>query len=203
MNNNKRKTPVKKKASLTKKPIKRPSSLKDIQSVDFEQLAKEYNLTVMQTKFAFFFVFVTNLNGPAAVELAGYSPGNYDDYDERTREYYETLVRKQQAKTLLDNPKVLTLITKLREDLNNQLIVDKLYVLSWLKRLVEDEATAGNVRLNALIKIGETMDMFGKREIIVDEREDPAKIAREAFERRKQQAKESPNIVEFKKEEVV
>jgi hypothetical protein len=45
--------------------------------------------------------------------------------------------------------------------------------------------------------------MFGKREVIVDEREDPAKIAREAFERRKQQAKESPNVVEFKKEEAV
>ena len=186
---------------------KKDALKKEVEGFDFEALAKEYGLTEMQTRFCVYYVFFTNLNGPAAVELAGYSTGRdstYVDYDEGKRDFYEKLVRSGKAKELLGNPKVVKLLTKLREELNNQLIVDKLYVINGLKYAWENQNDfPPNVRLQALIKLGETMEMFKKVEVNVDEREDPAKLAREAFERRKQQAKESPNVVEFKKEEAV
>jgi phage terminase small subunit len=176
-----------------------PERAEKVLDCDYDELAKEYGLTEMQAKFAYFYVFVTGLNGPEAVKLAGYSQGNYteDKYpDERMREFYIGALLRSQAKTLCDNPKILTLITKLREELSNQLIVDKLYVLQNLKRLAE--TATETVQLRALEKLGETMEMFGQKQII-EEREDPAKIAAAKFEKRKQMSAEG-NVVPFTKE---
>ena len=180
-----RKNEVKKKPLLPSKP----KQVEDTQEVNYEKLAKDHGLTEMQTKFAYYYVFVTGLNGPMAVELAGYSCGNYDGYDEKVREYYTTAIRKQQAKGLLDNPKVLTLITSLREEMSKQIIVDQLYVIQNLKRLAE--TAPESVQLRALEKIGETMEMFGQKTII-DDRTDPARVAAEAFEKRRAEMKVFP-----------
>lgn len=191
---------VKEKNVVSKRsaPVKRPSTGQEVVDFDFESLAKEHKLTDLQTKFAYYYVFVTGLNGPQAAEFAGYSPGNYDDkdYDDKTKEYYKGLVFRNMAKNLLDNPKVLTLITRLRDELSNQLIVDKLYVLQNLKRLAET-GTSENIQLRALEKLGETMELF-KTTTVVEEREDPARLAAEAFERR--MAAEKNKTVDFKKE---
>lgn len=194
-----KKTPIKRKNTVpeTRERVKRPSTGRDVSNVDFAKLGKEHGLTEMQTKFCYYYVFVCNLNGRDAVECAGYSSGKYDekDYDERTKKYYEDLVYRNIAKNMLDNPKVLELITRLRDELNNQLIVDKLYVLQNLKRLAE--TATESIQLRALEKLGETMELFGQKTII-EEREDPSRNAREAFQRRKEA--ERSNVVEFSKE---
>jgi phage terminase small subunit len=181
-----------------KKSIKKPKTKEDVAEVDFKKLADQHGLTEMQTKFCYYYVFVTGLNGPLSVELAGYSQGqkySEDLYpDEKQREFYKGLVLRQQARNLLDNPKVLTLITELRKNLSTQIIVDQLYVLQHLKKIVEGDEPA-NAKLKALELLGKTMEMFGDKQII-EELEDPAKIAAARFEKRKQAA----NVVEFTKE---
>lgn len=183
--------------------IKKPVTAETVGEVDFGKMAKEAGLTELQTRFAFYYVFVTGLNGKEAVDLAGYSWGRYDtneDYDEGKREFYKELLQRQQAKNLLDNPKILAFITKLRKEMDNQLIVDKLWVIQKLKKLAE-KAESESIQLRATEKLGETMDMFGSRVIETDEREDPAKIASAAFEKRKAAMKNKPeNVVEFQKE---
>lgn len=163
--------------------------------VNFDKLAQEYGLNELQQKFAEYFVYVTGLDGPTAVELAGYSVVN-DNYDYKTEElkdYYKYIQKKRIARDLLGNSKVLQYITALRDDLNNQLIVDKLWVIDNLKRIVTTGSEQGQIK--ALELIGKTMEMFVDKSKTFEGVEDPAKIAKEAFEKRQQ------NVVEFEKKQ--
>jgi hypothetical protein len=160
---------------------------------DLNLLAKEYKLTDLQKAFAENFVFVTGLDAVAAVELAGYKVTN-DDYEynsEQTKEIFKQKRLSALARELLNNPKILKYISVLREELNNQLIVDKLWVLKNLKEIVNKGSE--NAKLKSLELIGKHLEMWTDKSKVYDGIEDPSKIAKEAFEKRKQQ-----NVVEFR-----
>ena len=183
------------------KRFKKPKTETDVSNVEFERIAEENNLTVMQTKFCYFYVFLTNYNGPKAAELAGYSSGkSNENYDDVSSEYYKNLTMHSQANDVLASPRVVAFITKLHKEVQKNLLIDQFYVTKNLKRLAEtgNEST----QLRALELLGKTFEMFGDKQII-EEREDPAKIASAKFEKRKQDAMKNTtteNIVQFAKE---
>lgn len=159
---------------------------------EFDKLAKKYKLTDKQRLFAEYYVYVTGLDGPAAVKLAEYSTinENYKFASEDMKEIYDTRQTNKIARDLLDNKKVLGYIGELRKNLENHLIVDKLWVLDNLKKLAMSGCETTKIR--ALELIGKSMEMFTEK-TKVESVEDPGAIAREAFKKRME------NTVEFKK----
>lgn len=148
----------------------------------FEKLAEEYKLTQLQKAFAEYYVYVTGLDGPAAVELAGYKlDKDFEGYDERTAEVFKRKAISSRARELLDNPKVTKYINALRTNLENHLIVDKLWVIKNLK----DLAMTGTetTRIRALELLGKNLEMFTDRQKIEDVG-NPGEIAQKAFESR-------------------
>jgi hypothetical protein len=163
---------------------------------DLNAVANEIGLTEKQKAFAENYVFVTGLDANAAVELAGYKVEyDYEGYSEETAEVFKYKRIASLVRELLNNKKVLTYIKILREELENQLLVDKLWVIKKLKTL----ATQGseNVQLKATELLGKHLEMFTERQKI-EGVEDPAVIVKKAFEIRKKREKE--NIIEFKKD---
>lgn len=163
-------------------------------NLDTEKLAKELKLTDKQKLFAEYFIYVTGLDGPAAVELAGYSSGSdHKDYGkESTNNFFRSLKFRQLARNLLSNRKVLDYINALRKDLDSQLIIDKLWVINKLKTLAETGSE--NTQLKATELLGKTLELFTEKTKF-ESSENPADIAKQAFERRKQ------NVVEFNKKQ--
>lgn len=163
---------------------------------DLDQIAKELELTPKQRSFAENYVFVTGLDPNAAIELSEYVLDyKNENYSEEMMEIYRQKRKAHLIRELLNNPKVLNYIKILRDELENQLIVDKLWVIKKLKTL----ATQGseNVQLKATELLGKHLEMFTEKQKI-EGVEDPAEIVRKAYEIRKKREKE--NILEFKKE---
>jgi len=162
------------------------------QNINLDKLAKEYELTDLQQKFADYFVFVTGLNAPLAVELAGYKVINedYEYENDQLQEFYKIKQTNKIVKELLNNAKVLKYINKIRKELDNQLIIDKLWVINKLKQLAENGGE--NTQLKATELLGKTMEMFTEKTKNIEGTDDPAKIAKEAYEKRMQ------NVIEFK-----
>lgn len=163
---------------------------------DPEKLAEEYKLTDMQRKFAEFYVYVTNLNGKLAVELAGYKvdKDQYESYPENIKEKYKQRELNTIARNLLNNPKIIKYIDALRSNLESHLIVDKLWVINGLKDLAMNGGE--NAKIRALEMLGKYVGIFSDA-IKLDIDSDPAEMAKKAFEKRKQ----LENTVEFKKQE--
>lgn len=155
---------------------------KELDNID--DLAKEIGLTEKQKKAADYYVFVTDLDAEAAVELAGYSFGS-----EKATEDTKKINRKRVAYDFIHNVKVLRYISQIRELMSNQIIVDKLWVINKLKTLAESGSE--NTQIRALELLGKTMQMYADKQVI-ENVGDPAKIAKEAFKRRQK------NVVEFK-----
>lgn len=157
------------------------------------KVQKKYKLTDMQKAFADYFIFVTGLDAIAAVKMAGYAHGVPENkYSDDLFEYYKRMNYGKIAKGLINNPKILHYIKDVREDLDNQLVVDKLWVINKLKALAGEDKPE-NIQLKATELIGKTMEMFTDRNKNVEGIDDPAKIAEEAFQRRK-------NVVKFDKQ---
>ena len=161
--------------------------------IDLDKLSKELGLTELQKRFCDYYVFVTGLNAELAVELSGYSveSTNTEKYDEKMIAYYKELTIKRLVRVLVSNPKILKYITAIRKELNNQLVVDKLWVINKLKKLAD--VGSENTQLKATELLGKTMEMFTDKKVI-ESVEDPSKIMKEVFEKRKLK-----NTVEFKK----
>jgi len=161
---------------------------------DPQALADELRLTETQRKFADYFVFLTGLDGPKAVELAGYKldvdTTNYKD--DRVSGYYKSLKLRTKARELLNNPKILRYIKEIRDNLDKQLIVDKLWVIQKLKNLADSGSE--RTQLEATKLLGQYHQLFTEvqRYEIAD---DPSKIIQEAMERRK------GNVIPFNKVE--
>lgn len=165
----------------------------NLSDIDLNKLAKELRLTEKQKLFAEYFVFVTGLEAVPAVELAGYKLVN-DDYsfkDEQVKEMFRMKEAYKTSRSLLNNHKILRYISALREELNNQLIVDKLWVIKKLK----DLALTGceSTQLKATELLGKTLELFTDKSKVYEGVDDPAKIARESFEKRI-----NNNVVNFK-----
>lgn len=154
---------------------------------DIDEYAKELGITDNQKNFCMNYVFLTALDPYKAYELAGYAiPEGLDD---RTKKQW---IHKNVMRTL-NSTKVRKYLTKLREEMENQLLVDRLYVTKKLKEFVEGNAAEGT-KIKALELLGKSMSMFSDKQVI-ETAEDPGKIAKEAFEMRKN------NIIGFRSKE--
>jgi phage terminase small subunit len=174
---------------------------KDKEKIDLEKIVEELKLTDKQQKFAEYGVFVTGLDWVKAVEMAEYSFGkeNYDkDYaDGNIGSYYLDMQKKRKARELLSNPKILKYIKALRDEMDNQLIVDKLWVINKLKTMAE--AGSERTQLEATKLIGQTLQMF-QADVQINVADSPAKITQEAFEKRMAEDKAAKNTIPFSKE---
>jgi phage terminase small subunit len=159
--------------------------------IDFDKLASDLKLTDNQKKFCEFYVYVTGLDGFAAVELSGYKVDKSDmeGYDERTKEIYTKKAISYKLRELLNNNNVVKYIDSLRKNLENHLIIDKLWVIKNLK----DLAMSGTemTRIRALELLGKHLEMFTVKTKI-EEINDPGEIAKTAFERRMNTIKFQP-----------
>lgn len=162
---------------------------------DIQEEIKNLGLNQKQMSFVEYYLFITGLNAVEAVKLAGYiDEAKYDpNLSEAEVKAYKELNFKNQANRLLRNPAIKKAIVLIREDMNEMLIVDKLWVLNKLKTLAEKGSE--NVQLRATELLGKALSMF--TEVTqVQSVEDPAAIARANFAER--MAKEKDNVVEFK-----
>lgn len=168
--------------------------------VNLDELAKRLDLTEKQRLFADAYVFLTGLDGVAAAKFAGYKCDYPTNYPEDKKKYYETLAYQGRARENLNNPKVLEYISTIRDNLDKQLVVDKLWVVNKLKNLAEQGTEA--TQLKATEMIGKILGMFIDHQKIEVTDEDPAVIARKAIEIRRSQINEEKknNIVEFSKD---
>ena len=137
-------------------------------------------LTEMQQKFCYFFVFVDVGDGVAAYKRAGYA--NTNDYE--VSRLTKDLLKKNQ----LIKAKVLELQTAK----NNMKLVDVHYVIKRLMVIVEDEEEQTQYVLKALELIGKYLKMFTEKiiEKIVDKVKDDALAATEARMARDKKEKE-------------
>lgn len=163
--------------------------------INFDKLAGELELTELQRKFCEYFVFVTGLDAPAAIELAGYKLSN-DEYEyksEELKQFYIVAEKNKKAREMMRNPRVVRFISELRNELSTQLTVDKMWVINKLKMLATNGSE--NTQLKATELLGKTLEMFTEKSKIFEGVEDPAQIAKDAFKKR------MDNIREFKRQE--
>lgn len=162
------------------------------------KVAEACGLTEQQQKFADYYLFVTGLNGEKAAELAGYvicDPKKYEQSEEKIA-YWTKIQYMKIARDLLNNPKVLEYINIVRTNMENQLVIDKLWVVKKLKEFAETGSE--RTQLEATKLLGQTLLMF--TEVVRNENstEDPAKIIQDAIAKRKEEVKEN-NVLEFQK----
>jgi phage terminase small subunit len=113
------------------------TALKDLK-FDADALCKKLELTDKQRAFADYYIFLTGLDAEKAVVLAGYEI-NYVDKkfkDPEEAEQIRKIQLKRQARSLLNNPKIIQYIKAVRENLEEQLLVDKIWVIQKLKTIV-------------------------------------------------------------------
>jgi len=157
------------------------------ESFDIDMSAKECGLTENQKNFCINYVFISGLDPYVAYETAGYKvPDELSDSNKK--KWISSNVMK-----LLGNPKVLKFIKIIRDEMENQIIVDKFWVIDKLKKLAEKGSEATQIKATELL--GKTFSMFSDRQVI-ETAEDPGKLAKEAFEKRQ-------NMIAFKQKEAV
>jgi phage terminase small subunit len=159
------------------------------------ELAKQLGLTNQQQKFCDYYTYVCGLDGEKAVEMAEYKFGNYDNYSPELKEMYLSIQRKRAVRELLDNVDILRYIKALRDNMDGQLIIDKLWVIQKLKKLAETGTE--RTQLEATKMLGQNLHMFGA-EVEVNIADDPSQIMKKAFEKRKEEERIAKNTVEFK-----
>lgn len=160
------------------------------------ELAKELGLTPKQQSFCDLFLFVSGLDGIKAFELSEYNLKDKkpsEDAPQQEKYYYDMQVRRE-VRNLLGNLKIQKYIKAVRENLDLQLNVDRLWVLNKLKEL----ATKGSERtqLEATKLLGQNLSMFTevqKVEVV----DDAGSIAKKAFEERIKKQKEQNNTIPF------
>jgi hypothetical protein len=166
---------------------------------DPEKLAKELGLTDKQRAFADYYVFVAGLDGVKAVEMAGYAKNKCEGItDERQREYYINMSYMKTARDLLANKAIISYIRALRDNLDKQLIVDKLWVINKLKTLASGKTTE-RTQLEATKLLGQTMSLFVESQKL-EIANDPSEIVKNAFKKRMME--ENNNIIEFPEQEM-
>lgn len=153
----------------------------------------DLGLTSMQTDFVNYFLFITGMDAVEALKLAGYSHGvnEKENIDPLLRENFIRMRYQTMANDFLKNPKIVKTIGLIKAEMNDSLIVDKLWVLKKLKSLAEKGSE--NTQLQATKLLGQHLSMFVEVQK-VEQVEDPASIARAGFEARKN------NIVDFNTE---
>lgn len=158
---------------------------KQVKEFNPEELAKELGLTKQQRNFCDYYVYMYGMNdAESACRDAGYALNTYKEgYSEHKREYYEKLWYQGKAKELLAKPKIVDYIKSLREAISENIVVDRLWIISYLKNIAINGSE--NAQLKALELLGKTMAMFSDVSKVENSIDDPAKIAREAFEKRK------------------
>lgn len=131
-------------------------------------------LNEKQKAFVENYLFTCGMNEEEALKLAGYSFNYKSDVEKRR-------CKKRKIRELMSNEKVIAYMNKLRNDLNNQLIVDKFWVIKKLKELAEH----GNesVQLKATELLGKTMALFTDK--VIEQKENPGEIIRQSFEKRR------------------
>jgi phage terminase small subunit len=165
-----------------------------------ELLGKQ--LTEKQQKFCEYGVFLTGLDWVKAADLAGYSVGTEEQYakyeNQGLADYYRNMQWLRIARENLKLPHVLRFIKALREEMDNQLIVDKLWVINKLKKMADEGSE--RTQLEATKLLGQTMNMFqAETQVVVAD--DPSAIVQKAFaERMKKEKEQNKNIVPFNKE---
>lgn len=141
-------------------------------------------LTESQEAFCINYVYYTGLKAHEALNLAGY---NYTGRRNEDKAIHE----------LFKNPKIKKRINELLEERNNEILVDKLWVIKNLKEMAE-KSQSEMAKIKAVELLGKTMSMFSET-YIHESREDPGKVIREA--RRKRQEKldmeKHDNVVKF------
>jgi hypothetical protein len=175
-------------------------SVEKKEPLSLENLGEDLKLSKQQIAFADYYVFVAGLDGEKAVDMAGYKFSTYEKYEnENLKSYYINMQKQAKARDLLSNPKVLEYIRRLRNTLEQQLIVDKLWVIKKLKSLAENGSERTQIEATKLL--GQTMNMFSDTQRI-EVSDDPSLILREAFRKRKEQEelnqqREKDNIIPF------
>jgi hypothetical protein len=151
-----------------------------------EEAPKEsHGLTEEQKNFCVYYVHLCDFNAKKAVEMA---------YNKGGEHAQSNICHKERS--LMANQKVLKYIKHLSDQRVNQTLVDQFWVIKKLRQLAEDGAE--NIQLKATELLGKTMSMFSDRQEVIDVGEDPAKLAKEALRRRKeQQNTDSDNLVPF------
>ena len=150
-----------------------------------EETPKEVQgLTEEQQNFCVYYVHLYDMNAKKAVEAAYNKTGKYAQ---------SNICHKERE--LMSNPKVMRYIKYLSDQRLTQTLVDQFWVIKKLKQMADDGAE--NIQLKATELLGKTMSMFSDRQEVVDVGEDPAKLAKEALRRRKEQQKEEDNLVPF------
>jgi phage terminase small subunit len=129
------------------------------------------DLSEQQKAFAEHYVFTTNMDAIAAIELAGYTYSAKSEHDNKHN-------KKLKAHSLLCNKKVVKHIQRLIDEVNSSLTIDRFYVINKLKELVESGSESS--QLKALELLGKHIHMFQEEQKITYT-EDPAMIAQEAY----------------------
>lgn len=160
-----------------------------------EKERRKFGLGKQQIIFCQAYVFLTGLNGVEAVKFANYQLGDYSNYPDDKREWYENLKRKQIARTNLTNPKCAKYIRSLQDSLAAQISVDRFYVTEKLKTMAERGSE--NIQIKALELLGKSISMFTDKSVIENVNESPAEIAKQAFAERMKKE----NVVPFNKEQ--
>lgn len=166
---------------MNKKKIGKPA-------IHPETIAKGLGLSKQQQEFAEHYVYC-GMDGVSSAK-ACYQV-NYDKtkYSEEKREWYEELVYRGIAKENLRNKNVVAYIKELKDQLNENLGVDKYYVVDQLKRLAKSGSEATQIR--ALELLGKTLSMFNEvQKVDISEDKSAGDLAREAFEKRKEMMKQ-------------
>jgi hypothetical protein len=160
----------------------------------------EVELTEQQKKFAEYGVFLTGLDWIKAVELAEYKFGeeNYKENYDHKGEHYLDMLKRKKVRENLSNNNILKYISSLREELDNQLVVDKLWVTNKLKILADNGSEKTQIEATKLL--GQTLNMF-QSDVQISVNDSPAKIAQDAFKKRMEQEKSTTiNVIPFSKE---
>jgi hypothetical protein len=130
-------------------------------------------LNKRQRAFCEAYVYLTEYDITRAMELAGYR--NVSKYD-----------LKILGKKMLKKPKILAQIKKMKEVKEQETVVDKLWIVTKLKKIVDDNEHHPNFQLKALELLGKYLNMFGENKNVDPETQvDAADVAKAAFEERK------------------
>lgn len=148
------------------------------------------DLTEHQEKFCFDYVFVNIGDEDAAYKAAGYS--NKNPYE---------IHRK--AKNLLSQDNIKERILDLQGERNDRKVMDKCYILTGLKTMIEDKDTSDSVK-HQCYKTGAQILGIMNQQGEKDKTKETTNKAREAVENRlnkKKELEEGKNLLNFQKKE--
>jgi hypothetical protein len=162
----------------------------------------DFGLTEMQKSFILFLCLSDHQDPYTAVIEAGYSHGldvekmTADGWPKAKQDNFIYMQYRKYCTNLLKNPKIVKAIAYMKEKLDQRFVVDEMFVVTELKKIVKGGTEPG--KLKALELLGKTLKMFTEVQKIETNGTSPAEIARANFRKSIQESQSGDSkIVEF------